>query len=323
MQANTGVVANQPITFPNFFVENKSCKADCFTISDGRYVGHDGFVVPKNFDEFHERFPQYVRNWVNRHTDRSAPKEDMEDWTQDLLIHLQHLPAASKHREDGKEDIVQTFDPRKHYGANQARFQNYINLCLTNKFRTIRSKRMKDALSQPGNMSLDTQSEWHDPFSVSDEFCHSHSEHLQRATNASEKRGQDRAFVAEFLDFVRREDPNVLPAVGALCFAQTQSAAADSLGMSEAQFNRTHNRMFQLGRCFLSGEPVPRQRKPYKKRKRLNLATIPKKNETPPTPNAACNLGVVLGIEWGGFEQSLPLPLPSNSISLGLATMGG
>src|SRR5271156_6122887 len=82
-------------------VENR--KPDPFTIVDERYVGHDGFVVPKNFDEFHERFPQYVRNWVNRHVDRSAPKEDAEDWTQDLLIHLRNLPAISKHREAGKE----------------------------------------------------------------------------------------------------------------------------------------------------------------------------------------------------------------------------
>jgi len=27
-------------------------------VVDGRYIGHDGFVVPKNFDEFHERFPE-------------------------------------------------------------------------------------------------------------------------------------------------------------------------------------------------------------------------------------------------------------------------
>ncbi len=69
--------------------------------------------------------------------DRSAPQEDVEDWTQDLLIHLRCLPATSKHREAGKEDIVQTFDPHKHYGANSARFFNYINLCLANKFRSI------------------------------------------------------------------------------------------------------------------------------------------------------------------------------------------
>jgi len=320
MESNTVKVENQPINSPYFSVENKLYRVDSFTIKDGRYVGHDGFVVPRDFEEFHERFPQYVRNWVNRHAGGSAPKEDMEDWTQDLLIHLLHLPPTSKHRDSGKEDIVQTFDPRKHFGANQARFQNYINLCLANKFRSLHSKRMKDALSKPGSVSLDTQRECGDPFSVSDEFCHSHSEHLQRATNASEKRGRDRAFVAEFVDFIRREDPNFLPAVEALFLAETQGAAARSLGITEAQFNRTHNRLLQLGRCFLSGEPAPRQRKPYKKRnKRLNLAAIPKKTETPPTPSAASNLGTAFANEWGALEQFVPVPLLSNPISSGAA----
>jgi hypothetical protein len=79
---------------------------------------------------------------------------DLEDWTQDLLIHLYHLPQISKHREAGKEDIVETFDPMKHYGANEARFRNYINLCLASKFRTMHSKRMHDALCRPAKLSL-------------------------------------------------------------------------------------------------------------------------------------------------------------------------
>ena len=118
------------------------------------------------------------------------------------------------------------------------------------------------------------------------------------------------------MDFVRREDPISVAAIDALLLAGTQGAAGDFLSVTEAQFIRIRNRLRQLCRCFLNGEPVPRQRKPYKKRKRLNLAAIPKKNETPPTPNAACNLGVVLGIERDRFEQSFPLPIPSNSISL-------
>jgi len=64
--------------------------------------------------------------------------------------------SSSNHREAGKQDIVQTFDPHKHHGANVARFFNYINLCLGNKFRTMHLKRMKNPLCRPGNLSLTT-----------------------------------------------------------------------------------------------------------------------------------------------------------------------
>ena len=190
MQGNTVAGTSRTVDFHNFSVE----KRDPFSVKDGRFVGDDGFVVPKNFDEFHERFPEYVRRWVRRHTEASTSSEDIEDWTQDLLIHLRYLPLNSKHRDAGKEDLIQTFDPVKHFGANQARFQNYINLCLTNKFRSLYSKRRKDALSQPGNMSLDAQREWDDPRAVDDEFCHSHSVHLPKAFNASVLRKLGRTF---------------------------------------------------------------------------------------------------------------------------------
>jgi len=157
MQSNTAEVGNQSVSFASFSVENRT--SDPITVVDGRYVGHDGFVVPRDFDEFYERFPQHVRNWVGRHVDRSTPKQDVEDWTQDLLIYLNCLPANSKHREAGKQDIVQTFDPCKHYGANSSRFFNYINLCLRNKFSTMRSARMKNPICRTGNVSLSGHSD--------------------------------------------------------------------------------------------------------------------------------------------------------------------
>jgi len=190
MQGNTVAGASRTVDFRNFSVE----KRDPFSVRDGRFVGDDGFVVPKNFDEFHERFPEYVRRWVRRHTEASASREDIEDWTQDLLIYLRYLPLNSKHRDAGKEDVIQTFDPQKHFGANQARFQNYINLCLTNKFRSLYSKRRKDALSQPGNMSIDAQREWDDPRAVDDEFCHLNSVHLPKIFKASVLRKPGQTF---------------------------------------------------------------------------------------------------------------------------------
>ncbi len=266
MQSNTAPVENRSINFPNFPVEKKTYKSDHFTISDGRCIGSDGFVVPSDFEEFYERFPDYVRKWVSKHADRSAPKEDLEDRTQDLLIHLQHLPQTSKYREAGKKDIVQTFDPVKHYGANQARFQNYVNLCLANKLKTFHSKRMKDALFRPGNLSLGEQMGGEDLSTVDDEFCHSHSEYLRRAANASEKQSNYRAFLQQFVDFVRREDPKVLSTIEALLATGTQGEAADLLEITETEFGRKRTRLSQLAKCFVSGEPLPRQRRPYKRR---------------------------------------------------------
>jgi|ERR1017187_76988 hypothetical protein len=263
MQSNTAAVANQPVDFTYISVENR--KADPSTIADGRYVGHDGFVVPKNFDEFHERFPQYVRNWVNRHVNRSTPKEDVEDWTQDLLIHLRCLPATSKHRETGKQDVVQTFDPHKHYGANSARFFNYINLCLANKFRTIYSKRMKNPLCRPGNLSLRSHWEEADRDQVGDEFCHAHSTHLRKRCQRQEKQREDRQLIGEFVDFVQREDSGVLPAMETMLAIWTGNA--DLCGK--------RSRLRQLGRCFLKSEPVPKQRRPYRRRVKRTAPSTP------------------------------------------------
>jgi hypothetical protein len=264
MQSNTATVENQRFNFTNISVENR--KPDPFTIADGHYVGHDGFVVPKNFDEFHERFPQYVRNWVNRHVNRSVPKEDAEDWTQDLLIHLRCLPATSKHREIGKEDVVQTFDPHKHFGANSARFFNYINLCLGNKFRTIYTKRMKNPLCRPGNLSLATHWDEVDRDQVGDEFCHAHSTHLRKRCERQEKQREDWNLIGEFVEFVRRQDSDVLPVMGAIAATGTSGDGAELLGTTEADFSRMHTRLRQLGTCFVDGGPVPRQREPYRTR---------------------------------------------------------
>jgi hypothetical protein len=258
-------VESHPVNSPSFSVEKRTCKPDPFTIKDGRSVGSDGFVVPKGFAEFHERFPNYVHRWVSKHAAASASQEDVEDWTQELLIHLSSLPLTSKYREAGKEDIVATFAPLKHYGANEARFRNYINLCLANKFRTMHSKRMKDTLCRPGNLSLGVEKADEDLGSV-DELCHKHSAHLRAAQKVCQKQSHDRAFLQEFLSFVRREDAKALPTIEAVMTTGTRGEAAYWLGVAELEFDRMHTRVRHLARCFVSGEPVPKERRRYKKR---------------------------------------------------------
>ena len=161
---------------------------------------------------------------------------------------------------------MQTFDPHKHFGANSARFFNYINLCLGNKFRTIYTKRMTNPLCRPGNLSLTTHWEEADRDQVGDEFCYAHSSHLRKRCERQEKQREDRHLFGEFVDFVQREDAGVVPVMRAITATETLAAGAELLGATEADFCRKHTRLRQLATCFADGGRVPRQRKPYRTR---------------------------------------------------------
>jgi hypothetical protein len=269
MQCNTVETKKRSVHFSNFSVGKEGRMSDPFSTRDGHYVGHDGFVVPRDFAEFTTRFPDYVHRWVSKHAGTSASREDIEDWTQDLLVHLSRLPETSKHRDAGKTDIVATFNPLRHYGANEARFRNYINLCLANKFRTMYSKRMKDVLGRPGTFSLDGEKSGEKLGSV-DEFCHKHSAHFRVAEKASQKQSHDSAFLQQFLNFVARKDAKALATIQAMMATGTWGQAAYWLGIPELEFDRRRTPVKRLARCFVTGEPIPKQRRPYKKRKRTS-----------------------------------------------------
>jgi len=225
---------------------------------DGHYVGHDGFVVPKDFPEFFVRFPQHIRRWVRRHADKSASREDIEDWTQDLCAHMSSLPATSKHREAGRQDVIQTFDPFRHYGANLARFLNYVNLCLANKFRAIHSTRIKSPLCRAER--LFPSEETGGSACIDGEFSELVSEQLRVAAVLYHKQMQDRLFVGEFINFVRRGNPRILSALEAIAATRTQEEAARKLRMTNADFGRLYSQLRELGQSFVSGEQRSRQR---------------------------------------------------------------
>jgi len=247
---------------------------DPFTLrADGHFVGDDNFVVPMNFDEFYERYPKYVLNWVKKRLNRFMVDEDVEDWTQDLLIHMKWLPQASKHRNPGANgrtlgcaDVVETFNPYQQYGASERRFRNYINFCLANKFNTVQSKRQKNPVCRPGNVAFGISLDETETTLNSDEFIHSNSSHLAASAERVQKQHDDRLFTNQFKDYVRKEDPSVFPAIEALEACGPMGEAAEYMGVNEQEFSRYRARLKQLADCFLKSQPVPRQRKPYKKR---------------------------------------------------------
>jgi len=109
-----------------------------------------------------------------------------------------------------------------------------------------------------------------------DEYCHAHSEYLRRAADISEKRARDGSFIREFVDFVRREDPSVLPAIASILATGTPGDAAEFLGITEARFSRLRTRIRQLGKSFMTGDDhIPKQRRPYKKRMKAAATPTP------------------------------------------------
>jgi hypothetical protein len=111
---------------------------------DGHYVSDDGWVVPKNFDEFYDRYPKYILNWVTKRLNRFAVDEDVEDWAQDFLIYLKFSPARFFNRGETDEacrDVIEAFDPYEQGGASELSFRKYLNAVLACLFEAVAAKR--------------------------------------------------------------------------------------------------------------------------------------------------------------------------------------
>jgi hypothetical protein len=239
------------------------------------------FVVPMNFDEFYAWKPEYVLNWVKKRLGRFSIDEEVEDWTQDLLIHLRYLPQGSKYRQPGAngrvqgcQDVIETYDPIQAYGASERRFRSHFNNILGNKFLTVQSKRQKNPVLRPGNLPIGVGSSERDSETVlGDEFVHANSDYLVSHSERIAKQHDDRLYTNQFKEFVMNTDPAVYPALEALEFTGTISEAAKHINVSDSEFTRLRNRLKQLAECFSEGTPVPKQRRQYKKRAKAAGAT--------------------------------------------------
>ena len=139
----------------------KGC-SEPFTVgADGHYVGEDGFRVPKDFPEFFERDPLRVRRWLRRRLAGRFAEDAILDLEQDLLLYLCSLAPDSRFRRkgthgraDGCADVIQCFDPVRHFGATAGRFHHFINLCLANRLSSILAKQRRNPVCDPRNVSL-------------------------------------------------------------------------------------------------------------------------------------------------------------------------
>jgi hypothetical protein len=245
------------------FLSKKSCTpgnhVDAFTFEDGHFVSHDGFVVPKDFAEFHERFPLYVFNWVRKRLRWRGSESDVQDWTQELLMHMHSLPTSSKHRLAGKQDVVQLFNPEKMHGANEARFRSFINRCLANKFNTIYLHRKNEPLSNSNNLLLTTV-ETHEPMTASDEYCHEKSARLRRAQFRRFKERDNELRLKEIADIADGCDPGLRMTMEAFRMTGTWKETASLMCIGKQECASVRYRLRKLGRVLLSGGNAAWQR---------------------------------------------------------------
>jgi hypothetical protein len=217
---------------------------DPYTISDdGHIIGHDGFVVPKDFAEFYDRFPSHVRRFVRW---KRTPVEDREDCEQQLLMHLMTLPGDSKLRQAGCRDRIEAFRPDA-YGASEKRFFGYVNHCLRNHYSQWRR-----VFSNPVRSAVEPFDEGYVYSQVSKWFSASRIPYPDQSV-----------MVAEFLAFVEEHNPELISVLNTIGQAETFIDAQRMLGMTEKLFLRARNRLVVLYEHFELGEVPPRQRKVY------------------------------------------------------------
>jgi hypothetical protein len=242
--------------------------------ADGHYVGQDGFVVPKDFGEFFERYPLRVRHWLTRRLRQRFVKESILDLEQDLLLFLCTLAPESRFRRKGTNgravgcaDVIQCFDPVRHFGATAGRFHNFINLCLANRLNTILARHSLNPLCNPRNVSLahfhENEGRQEQAGEVDEAYLLRHSvifagECCRRA------RAEDpflKAYVREFERFVQQMKPRLVAVMHAIQRSATIRGAEKNLGMGNGEFRKCRQELSLLkNRFFEERKSFPRTR---------------------------------------------------------------
>jgi len=236
-------------------------KVEPYSISlDGHYVACDGFVVPKNFREYYDRNPLGVRRFVMTKMRKYEADADVEDMEQSLLLHLSTLPEKSKHRKEGKTDIIQTFDPAKHHGASEKRFFNYIKFCLDNRYKTIMATWKKNPLSHPHNLGITEVLQDGDDGDAnrlgvaSAECVYNHASLVvERDTKETL---HNKIFIEELKKFVGKIRPELLRVLDAISHTNTDAEAQEVLGISARAFARNREELRRLAFAFKTGHGI-------------------------------------------------------------------
>lgn len=240
-------------------------KKNKYTIVDGHFVGSDGFVVPKNFAEFVEKFPNYTYKWVrnNLKPPLVRSKDDVLDWASQLNEHLMTISPAK--RRVGKTDVIQCFNPVAASGATKAKFLYFVDVCLKRRAVSILRHQTRDALQDNtrfiANVSLQETYDFADAFPEGEGSKAYNVVELAVIPGAA---ADKKAFVDEFKQFVAEHDPYILTIMELIANSDTYSEIIRRPDYSEHKFAKDRLRMKELMECYQTGRvprPQPRRAK--------------------------------------------------------------
>lgn len=214
--------------------------------SDGRYVGSDGFVVPKDFHEFIARYPDYIKAYAYKFMHRVKgvryDPDTFEDVASELTLFLFDLSPGRQAYKDGKRDYVQCFDPVRQYGAKKGQFFNYINLILSNRFSSyVYGELLKDPALNGFHLT------WDDGSGSQDQDT-SQESHLVVAVTQPKVTMEEQVIsnmqvetlIQRAVSSVAEEDRQLVSTVlRAVVIFDKRSEVADALGMSKEEVART------------------------------------------------------------------------------------
>ena len=246
-------------------------KCDLYTVSeDGHFIGQDGFVVPRSFEEFFERHPRYVRGRVRRLWPNVSSSE-REDRESELLIFLMTLPKKSKFRAlgyngfpKGCKDRVQTFSPEHAHGASEPRFFHYIKTILTNHFTSLSWKASLNPVQRYNTLSLYSLDR--DGTLIDEAYIYAFTRGGGASAMNYDQLMENGILVDKFVSFVKTHNPELLEVMNTIQMTDTFVEAKHAVGFPERLFIRARNRLAVLYSCFDKGTDPPRQRKVYRSR---------------------------------------------------------
>lgn len=188
------------------------------------------------------------------------------DLEQDLLLYLCSLPEKSKFRQRGANgrpkgcrDVIQCFDPARHFGATAGRFHNFVSLCLANRLNTILAAQRRSPLQHPNNLSIcgsapETGSS-EESWEVSEEYLLNHSRPF--ATEYKKRDGSGKIllglYIGEFVSFAGQEDAEVLAVLDAIQSTATFKEAQRMTGLDSYEFRKHREQLSILKDRFLEG----------------------------------------------------------------------